>query len=50
MKVERQLVSYTERPYWEEIHCPVRISDDNGKVVYEDRYEQKRIVKVNKLK
>ena len=49
MKVQRQLIAYSDHPYWEEIHCPVRIVDDNGKVIYEDSYKEERVVKINKL-
>ena len=49
MKVQRQLIAYSDHPYWEEIHCPVRIIDDDGKVIYQDSYKEERIVKVNKL-
>lgn len=50
MRVQRKLIAYTNHSYWEDIICPVRILDDKGNIVYEDSYEEKRIIKINKLK
>ncbi len=50
MKVQRMLIAYTDHPYWEDIDCPVRILDDNGKVIFEMHNKRTQIIKINKLK
>lgn len=49
MKAQRMLIAYTDHPYWEDIDCPVRILDDNGKVIFEMHNKRTQVVKINKL-
>jgi len=37
MIIERQLNANSKNPIWEQIYCPIRITNDTGRIVFETK-------------